>query len=250
MWPWHGKDTRSVDISFTNFWNISFLPTHAWYSTLWVSTKCLTSCLKEIHVKCGLVIDAMTKKSGRTTCVTRMSSKGVPLAIDMRITGHKSLGAYSWYGRALESHVKANQRCASKGGDYEKNVKEEIERFKKLTLKGKALVQEDTSPQKHWMQAKRERNRPLKRSPHLRRQNLKVKCLFYTYLSFMHQSNVYILIRTMSHIAPSLLNEMLALAIEIDSPLVSVCSSYCTIESCTLCILSVYTCERGGIYIP
>lgn len=63
--------------------------THAWYSTLRVSVKRLTGCLKEIHAEYGLVTDVISNKSGRTTCVTRMSSKGVPAVVGMRITGHK-----------------------------------------------------------------------------------------------------------------------------------------------------------------
>lgn len=68
---------------------------HARYLTLRVSAKRLTRCLKEIHVECDLVIDTMTNKSGRTTCIMRMLSEGVPPVADMQIIGHKSLGAYS-----------------------------------------------------------------------------------------------------------------------------------------------------------
>jgi hypothetical protein len=110
--------------------------TNAWYSSLRVSAKRLTGCLKEIHKECGLDVEAVSNKSGRTTCVTRMASEGVPPAVGMQITGHKSKGAYSRYDRSVEAQVRAAQRSVGEGSAYTSIVLEETNRFKNNLIKG------------------------------------------------------------------------------------------------------------------
>ncbi|CAM6083274.1 unnamed protein product [Calypogeia fissa] len=107
---------------------------HAWYSTLRVSAKKLTGCMKEIHHECGLKVEGITNKSGRTTCVTRMVMEGVPTAIGMRITGHKSSGAYSRYDRSHEAQVRAAQVCANQGITYSECFVEEARKFKQNVI--------------------------------------------------------------------------------------------------------------------
>lgn len=58
-----------------------------WSNTQRVSARKLTVRLKEIHLECGLTVDDITNKLGRTMCVIRMAMEGVPLEVGMRITG-------------------------------------------------------------------------------------------------------------------------------------------------------------------
>lgn len=66
------------------------------------------------------------------------------MVVGMRIIGHNALDVYSQYNHTLKSQVKATQRSIGEGSDYASHVKDETERFKETTLKGK----EDNLPPK------------------------------------------------------------------------------------------------------
>lgn len=48
--------------------------TICWYSSLNLSIKALTRMFKEMHMEAGVDDKGITNKSGRTTCVTRMTA--------------------------------------------------------------------------------------------------------------------------------------------------------------------------------
>lgn len=111
--------------------------TKFWYNSSRISIRKLSSVLKEIHVMAGLATEGVSNKSGRTTLVTRMGAEGVPPAIGMRITRHKSHGAYARYDRSTEAQVRATQRTVADGSKFDSNLLQEIQRTKNTVVAGK-----------------------------------------------------------------------------------------------------------------
>lgn len=107
--------------------------------------KKLSSMLKDLYIQSGLDPEGISNKSGRTTCVTRMSAEGVPASIGMKITGHKSQGAYERYDRSKEAQVRAAQRCVGNASDYVCNLVQENGDMKESLIdgKGKAKLVEE-----------------------------------------------------------------------------------------------------------
>lgn len=99
----------------------------SWYTSARVSLRNLCKWLKLIHEECGLIADVITNKSGRTTCVTRMATEGVPPTVGMSIIGHKSVGAYD---RSADVCVRAAHKSIAECSDFAMNVKDETEKFK------------------------------------------------------------------------------------------------------------------------
>jgi hypothetical protein len=109
---------------------------NAWFSSSRVSSRNLCKWLKLIHEECGLLAEGITNKSGRTTCVTRMAVEGVPPAVGMLLTGHKSSGAYARYDRSTEAQVRAAQKSIALGNSFDSNMKREKELLKDKMVAG------------------------------------------------------------------------------------------------------------------
>lgn len=112
--------------------------TPVWYNTTRVSVKKLSTVLKEIHGICGLETESVSNKLGRTTLVTRMAAEGVPTTIGMKITGHKSQGAYERYDRSVEAQVRAAQKLAGQSSKFSVNVAQETADLKENVIGGRA----------------------------------------------------------------------------------------------------------------
>ncbi|CAM6129777.1 unnamed protein product [Calypogeia fissa] len=68
---------------------------------------------------------------------------GVPSNVGMKISRHKTIGAYERYNCSMEPAIRAAQRAAGEGTSYEVNFKAEVDTFKN-NLKGEALHDEDS----------------------------------------------------------------------------------------------------------
>lgn len=97
--------------------------------------KKLSGIVKEIHRECGLLMEGISNKSGRTVCMTCMATEGVPTH------AHRSQGAYAQYDRSTDLKVTA-PRCSCGSSNFEERCHEETERFKKV-IPG---IEEDLSP--------------------------------------------------------------------------------------------------------
>lgn len=107
-----------VSATFLFYQCIDHPRTHAWYSTSRLGEKTLGSCLKVLHQEAGLGTDGVSNKTGCTTCISRMGAEGIPPKVGMKISSHKSEGAYERYNRSTEAKVRAALRCATDGTAY------------------------------------------------------------------------------------------------------------------------------------
>ncbi|MCO5592614.1 hypothetical protein L7F22_046617 [Adiantum nelumboides] len=107
------------NLAFMFLQPISNPRTEVWFNRNKVSLKSLSSLVKSIGEKSG-VVGNFSNKSLRNTCVTRMSLGQVPREVCMLVTGHKRVSSYDKYDMSSKVRMAAAQDILSQPYDKDR----------------------------------------------------------------------------------------------------------------------------------